>query len=384
MRRGPCRLSAWRRIEDYALLGDLQTAALVSTAGSIDWLCLPRFDSPACFAALLDTPEAGQLAARSGRRRAPAPRRRTSRTPGPGDRLGAPRRARCGSSTSCRRAATPPTWSGSWRALSGAVPMRSELRLRFDYGRVVPWVRHHARPACERSPGPTRAAAHPGAIEGQSWAPSRSSPCAPGTGCRSCSPGTRATSPPPTGRRRGGAAPTRSSSGASGSRAGTPVDGPVPRGDHALAAHPQGADLRPHRRHRRRGHHLAARADRRSAQLGLPLLLAARLHLHPAGAALRRLPARRPRPGGSGCCARSPATPPTCRSCTRLDGTRRLPEAELPWLAGYEGSTPVRTGNAASDQLQLDVWGETLDGLALARDAGHQPRTTTPGTSRWR
>ncbi|MDQ2759364.1 MAG: glycoside hydrolase family 15 protein, partial [Actinomycetota bacterium] len=50
--------------------------------------------------------------------------------------------------------------------------------------------------------------------------------------------------------------------------------------------------------------------------------------------------------------------------------TRRLPEAELPWLAGYEGSTPVRTGNAASDQLQLDVWGETLDGLALARDAG--------------
>ena len=39
-------------------------------------------------------------------------------------------------------------------------------------------------------------------------------------------------------------------------------------------------------------------------------------------------------------------------------------------LAGYEGSRPVRTGNAASEQLQLDVWGETLDGLALARDAG--------------
>lgn len=53
-----------------------------------------------------------------------------------------------------------------------------------------------------------------------------------------------------------------------------------------------------------------------------------------------------------------------------LDGTRRLPEIELPWLAGYEGSKPVRIGNAASDQLQLDVWGETLDGLALARDAG--------------
>ena len=47
------------KIEDYALLGDLHTAALVSTAGSVDWLCLPRFDSPAAFAALLHNQEAG-------------------------------------------------------------------------------------------------------------------------------------------------------------------------------------------------------------------------------------------------------------------------------------------------------------------------------------
>jgi GH15 family glucan-1,4-alpha-glucosidase len=53
-----------------------------------------------------------------------------------------------------------------------------------------------------------------------------------------------------------------------------------------------------------------------------------------------------------------------------LDGTRRLTEIELPWLRGYEQSTPVRIGNAAADQLQLDVWGETLDGLALTRNAG--------------
>jgi GH15 family glucan-1,4-alpha-glucosidase len=48
------------RIEDYAIVGDMQSVALISTDGSVDWLCLPRFDSEACFAALLGTPEHGQ------------------------------------------------------------------------------------------------------------------------------------------------------------------------------------------------------------------------------------------------------------------------------------------------------------------------------------
>src|SRR6202020_1887188 len=51
-------------------------------------------------------------------------------------------------------------------------------------------------------------------------------------------------------------------------------------------------------------------------------------------------------------------------------GERRLAEWEVPWLPGYQGATPVRIGNAASGQLQLDVWGEMMDALHLARKGG--------------
>ncbi|WP_138757191.1 glycoside hydrolase family 15 protein, partial [Modestobacter altitudinis] len=65
--------------------------------------------------------------------------------------------------------------------------------------------------------------------------------------------------------------------------------------------------------------------------------------------------------------------PADLRIMYALDGARRIPEYELPWLSGYAGSSPVRVGNAAAGQFQLDVWGEVLDGLHYSRASGLTP-----------
>jgi GH15 family glucan-1,4-alpha-glucosidase len=129
-----------RRIEDYALLGDLQAAALVERGGSVDWCCLPRFDSGAIFAALLGEPEHGRWLL------APA-----------GEILRSERRYR---PSTLILETIHETAEGSVRVIDfmpprgrapdivrivegirGRVPIRSQLIVRFDYGRTVPWVR---------------------------------------------------------------------------------------------------------------------------------------------------------------------------------------------------------------------------------------------------
>ncbi|MFJ1750596.1 glycoside hydrolase family 15 protein [Streptomyces sp. NPDC088116] len=132
------------RIEDYALIGDMQTAALVCRDGTVDWLCLPRFDSHAVFAALLGTDEHGFWrlgpAHAAGAEPAQATRRRYR-----GDSLilesewDTPR-------GTVRVTDFMPPRDGAPQliriveGISGRVPMRSALRMRFSYGRVVPWV----------------------------------------------------------------------------------------------------------------------------------------------------------------------------------------------------------------------------------------------------
>ncbi|MFJ9665084.1 glycoside hydrolase family 15 protein [Streptomyces sp. NPDC101219] len=128
------------RIEDYALVSDLETAAMVGRDGSIDWLCLPRFDSPACLAALLGTGDNGFW------RVAPVARGPCTRRAYRPDTLvletvweGAGGTVRVTDFMPPRTEA--PCLVRLVEGLSGTVHMRSDLRLRFHQGRVVPWVR---------------------------------------------------------------------------------------------------------------------------------------------------------------------------------------------------------------------------------------------------
>ena len=271
-------------IEDYALIGDTQTAALVGRDGSIDWLCLPRFDSPACFAALLGDRRNGRwrIAPKGGVRRAERRYRE--------DTLiletefhtedGVVRVVDC----------MPPRGEAPdvvrlVQGVKGRVEVEMELVIRFDYGHVVPWTRRHgdyllavAGPDALRLDTPVetrrrelhdagvvrRVGGRRGAVRAHVVRVARA-----GAGAR---PGGRR------GRRHRAVVPGVDRQVRSRRPAGA-----------ALAAHAEGADLRADRRHRRRADDVAAREARRRAQLGLPVLLGARRHARTRRDAQRRL-----------------------------------------------------------------------------------------------
>jgi len=133
-----------RPIEDYGLIGDLESAALVSREGTIDWLCLPRFDSPSCFSALLGNESHGRwlLAPAAGTSA-------TSRRYRPGtlvletDFEGPDGAVRVIDFMPRRRSGAPRVMR-IVEGLRGRVPMRMELSVRPDYGSIVPWVERSA------------------------------------------------------------------------------------------------------------------------------------------------------------------------------------------------------------------------------------------------
>jgi GH15 family glucan-1,4-alpha-glucosidase len=354
------------RIEDYAMVGDLHTAALISTEGSIDWLCLPRFDSPACFSALLDSPSAGRWLL------APAGGGECTR-----------RRYRKGTLILETEWDLP---EGKVRIIDfmpprdevadivrivvgvrGAVRMRGELALRFDYGHIVPWVRHDER-GIHAIAGPDAAYLVTDApLRGErmhtvsdftvtagdrvpyvlTWSPSHL------RRPRSVNPETVLASTEEfwlrwsakckvTGRYRDAVQRSLITLKA---LTFAPTGGIVAAVTTSLPEEIGGTRNWDYRF-----------CWLRDATLTLQALLAAG-YTEEAGAwrdwLLRAIA----------------GDPADLQIMYGLHGERRMPELELPWLKGYENSAPVRTGNGAAGQLQLDVWGEVLDCLSLTRNS---------------
>jgi len=354
-------------IEDYAVIGDLQTAALVCRDGSIDWLCLPTFDSPACFAALLDTADAGRwlLAPVAG---GPAARRRYR-----GDSLVLESEWDTPEGTVRIIDLMPVRGQVAdvvriVQGISGRVRVRSELRLRFDYGSVVPWVTHDGT-AMSAVAGPDAVQLHTSVplhgADRATWAEFEIGPGEQVSFVLTWAPSHE---------------PARTTVDAGEALAVTEgfwadwmeqcsYDGEWPDAVKRSLVTLKALTYAP------TGGMVAAATTSLPEELGGSRNWDYRYcWLRDATFTLQALL-------GSGFVQEAGAwrewllravagDPAELQIMYGLDGSRRLPEHELPWLAGYEGSTPVRTGNGAFDQFQLDVWGEVLDGLHVAREAG--------------
>ncbi len=359
-----------RRIEDYALIGDGHTAALVTADGAIEWLCLPRFDSGACFASMLGTEENGHwtLAPEATVRRVERRYRRgtlvleTDMTTDSGSvRIIDFMPHRHGNPTLVRIV----------EGLSGVVSMQMVLKLRLDYGRAIPWVRRTAEGLS--------AVAGPDAII------------------------------------------VRTPVALHGANMHTEASFDVCAGDripftltwhHANDEEPSGCDAE-HELARTQAEWLEW--SERTVELGTwgdsvlhSLVTLKALIYEPSGAIIAAPTSSLPEQLGgarnwdyryswlrdasftlqaltaSGCLAEAMAwrgwllraiagDPAQLQIMYGIDGERRLPEQELDWLSGFGGSRPVRIGNGAAEQFQLDVHGEVMDALHHARTMGMEP-----------
>jgi GH15 family glucan-1,4-alpha-glucosidase len=361
------------RIEDYALIGDEQTAALVGMDGSVDWLCLPRFDSAACFARMLGDQDNGHW------RIAPKGADRCTRRGYRHDTLVLDTEWETDEGTIRVTDLMPqrhraPDVVRIVEGISGKVTVHSRLRLRFDYGSVVPWVR--------RSDGHRVAVAGPDSVwlrsepEVRTWGEDFStlSEFTVEAGQKVAFVLTWHPSHEP---RPPLVDPYKSlrTSVADWKRwaARCRYDGPyrdaVVRSLITLKA----LTYRP------TGGIVAAATTSlpeemggvrnwdyrycwlRDSSLTLGALVAAGYHKE--AEAWRDWLLR--------AVAGDPAD---LQIMYGVAGERRLPEFELPHLSGFAGSAPVRIGNGAVNQLQLDVYGEVLDSLWLARRAGLSPK----------
>ncbi len=355
------------RIEDYALIGNCETGALVARDGSIDWLCLPRFDSPACFAALLGTPEHGcwQLAPACEIR---AVRRRYR----PGTLvLETDYETDAGAVTVIDSMPIPteaPTVVRVVEGQRGRVAMRMDLAFRLDYGSLIPWVRRTDDGIRAIGGANALRLRTPIALRGERFHTVADFEVAAGQRV----PFTLAW---------------------------YPSWGPEPS-----AVEPETAIEATERWWRNWSERCTYDGEWREAVVRSLITLKA-LTYAPTGGLVAAVTTSVPeRLGGVRnwdyrYCWLRDATfalyalmtggyveearawrawllraiagkPSQAQVLYGVAGERLLPEWEVPWLPGYEGSVPPRVGNAATSQFQLDVLGEVADALHCARRIG--------------
>lgn len=357
-------------IEDYALIGDCHTAALVGRDGSIDWLCFPRFDSGACFAALLGGPGHGRWLI------APA-----------AEVYGVRRKYRDGTliletefetnEGTVRVIDCMPLSDERWdvlrivEGLSGRVSMRMELIIRFDYGSIVPWVRRSGDTLLATA-GPDRLELHTEvAVHGENMK-------------------TVAEFHVSKGERTPFALNYRPSYAAT-----------------QKAVDPEQALTATENNWRKWSERCSYQGRWRDAVVRSLITLKALTYARTGGIVAAPTTSLPEQPGGVRnwdyryCWLRdatftlnalllagyqdeavawrewllraAAGCPEDLQILYSVTGERRLDEIEIGWLPGYRGAVPVRVGNAASQQFQLDVYGEVMDTLHLARAAGLKP-----------
>ena len=355
------------RIEDYALIGDCETAALVSRYGSIDWLCVPRFDSGACFAALLGTPDHGRW------RIAPANEIRKTSRRYRGDTLVLETEFETAEGV-VALIDFMPVRDHSLSVVRivegkrGTVPMTMELVIRFDYGSIMPWVRR-AKEGIVAVAGPDMLRFHtPVEVSGRDFTTVAEFSAAAGQQVPFSLTwhASHQKAPPPRHAARDLTETIAWWENWSGTcRYSGPYREAVMRSLitlKALTYAPTGGIV-------------AAPTTSLPEFVGgvrnwdyrICWLRDATFTLYSLLTAGYQSEAAAWREWLHRAVAGDPAT---AQIMYGVAGERRLTEWEVPWLPGYENSHPVRIGNAAHQQFQLDVYGEIADAMYQSRRSG--------------
>jgi GH15 family glucan-1,4-alpha-glucosidase len=359
-------------LEDYALIGDCETAALVSRAGSIDWLCWPRFDSGACFAALLGGPEHGRWLIEAADSNARITRRYRENT------LILETHIETSDGAVTVIDFMPPRGRNSdvvriVRGERGRVRMHTELVLRFDYGSSVPWVNHLPDGTFRAIAGPDMVLLHtPVPLRGRDLTTIGEFDVSAGTTIPLVLTHGHSHLDPPD------AIDPESSLDATEAFWTEWAARSESRGEWADAVTRSLITLKA-LTYAPTGGIVAAPTTSLPEQLGgsrnwdyrfcwlrdatLTLLALMNAGYYDEACAWRDWLLRA-----------AAGAPSQVQIMYGLAGERRLTEYVIPWLPGYEQSSPVRIGNAAHSQVQLDVFGEVMDALHQARRGGLHPR----------